>query len=339
MKETQDHKRELAADKADVYVAGLPPSADGKAVKHYFESFGGVLRVGFHTSADSNPNCSTKKKFFFKVSMDGREALERVLATDRHILLGRRLFCQEYRTGQQLARHILEISSRRVIVKRVPEWLSEHALRFLLEKRAGEVETIYEFKSDRTEPSPERRKFKSYSITFIDPSSADLIADLSPMHIRPRISILIERYDPKMSSATSAKRTRTGRGQPVHAGGCELNPKLQTSTVAGRTSAVISSESGYQCHMLNANRSSKEATGQPASRADMTARRQTSPRCSLTRHHVKPTQTSYYSTSSSHNSARDYSRKVRATNLDAANPQALFQNHLYRLNVLLRSAL
>jgi hypothetical protein len=95
--------------------------------------------------------------------------------------------------------HNNSIARRRALVKRVPSWLSEHALINLIERAFGPIFTYFRYQSDKSEygsvrPNSRIRKFFTYSVTFENKSDRDDIVNAGCIQIAQDVLVTVEKF-------------------------------------------------------------------------------------------------------------------------------------------------
>jgi hypothetical protein len=199
----------------EVYVAGLPPAIDHSGLKAYFRNFGRVNKIFIYTQNAQSPNSAAAKvKLHCKVTVHDEPTYRRILSERNHCFMGRNLFCQEFKKGRELSDHNAHVKTRRVIVKKVPSYYSEHKLLELIQARVGAVDTIYEFKTDAQNLPTVGKRFKSFSVSFRQPEALDTIPgslaiSLPDSHHR----IIIERFEQRLFKDFSGGLEKTTSDQ------------------------------------------------------------------------------------------------------------------------------
>jgi hypothetical protein len=124
--------------------------------------------------------------------------------------MGRNLFCQEFKKGRELSDHNAHVKNRRVIVKKVPSYFSEHKLLELIQARVGAVDTIYEFKTDSQNLSTLSKRFKSFSVSFRQPETLECIPGSFAISLPDsHHHILIEKFEQRLSKESEGGSDRS----------------------------------------------------------------------------------------------------------------------------------
>ena len=189
--------------KLEIYVAGLPPHVDQLMLQSYFGQFGQISRIYIYNQKSSvwNSSLDTNSKLHCKLLMADEQGFDSVLEKKDHKLMGRSLFCLEFKKGRKLIKQSKSIMSRRAVVKRVPAYFTESTLRRLLENEIGQVEAIYEFKAENESSQAIlwNKKHKSFSVTFSSSEVAEYLSQPRSLHLGHTDPILIEKFDPQSS--------------------------------------------------------------------------------------------------------------------------------------------
>ena len=133
-----------------------------------------------------------------KVTVSDLQVFRGITQEQRHRFMGRSLFCQGFKRGKGLLIHNSIISSRRVVVKRVPLRMEAAQVNQLLESLVGRVESIYEFKSDAQDKEFYKdlpKRFKSFSVTLSSFEDAAQICKPLQVFYGSDEHIVIERFD------------------------------------------------------------------------------------------------------------------------------------------------
>ena len=195
----------------EVYVAGLPPAIDHSGLKAYFRNFGRVNKIYIYTQNTQSLNSAAAKvKLHCKVTVQDESTYRRILSESNHCFMGRNLFCQEFKKGRELSDHNAHVKNRRVIVKKVPSYFSEHKLLELIQARVGAVDTIYEFKTDSQNLSTLSKRFKSFSVSFRQPETLECIPGSFAISLPDsHHHILIEKFEQRLSKDFSGGSDKT----------------------------------------------------------------------------------------------------------------------------------
>lgn len=193
-----------------LFVAGVPSIYPPGSLLDYFLQFGLV---------DSLTPVRTNKKGCYVLSTQCLDTKTSILSV-AHFFLGRTLHISEYRTGDQLDLHVQDMNSRRVVVKKVPQTVSEDMLRSLMEGLFGEIQSLFKFKarSHVNQASLDRnQKQVSFSVLFISPDSAAKAVDTFSVSLTADASVDVERYVPNTTEQRrQIKKQQQGYG-PISA--------------------------------------------------------------------------------------------------------------------------
>lgn len=149
----------------EIFIAGVPAFDDVDTVKFFFKSLGPVFRLEL-LDICKKPSRGKQPKRFFKLATTSKDFFFLLVNGGGPIYKGRALFCEPYKSGEDLASHSADINARRIVIKQVPFEISLAFLRELLEAEGGEIETLYEYKSVVALETNYSLNFRSYSATF-----------------------------------------------------------------------------------------------------------------------------------------------------------------------------
>lgn len=157
-----------------VFVAGLPATVDEGTVLKYFSDMGPVqklelLKIGKKTRSKGLP------KKFYKLTTCSSQLFSLLVSKSCPEFNGRRLFCQEYKNGDDLAFHSADINSRRIVIKKVPIDVTDTVLKTVIGQAGGPLEMMYEYKSDIAIKTEYSKIYKTISATF---QSSDRVENL-----------------------------------------------------------------------------------------------------------------------------------------------------------------
>ena len=161
----QDRQNPLTPQWYEIFVAGIPPSATLDILRAYFQRFGPIvnlefLKIGKKRHANHHP------KKFCKLTTPSRSMYLTLTGPTPPQFRGRSLFCQPFMSGDFLAAHSADINSRRIVIKKVPPTFDTSELRNILQREAGEIEVLYQYKSDFSLPDHNSKDHKTFSVTF-----------------------------------------------------------------------------------------------------------------------------------------------------------------------------
>lgn len=151
-----------------IFVAGIPSDFEKNDAMNYFKEFGSIISIR------EKKMPSGGRAFILKTGTE--ETFREILfSKGNHVISGRLVQCRPYERGKRLIQHNISMNKRRVIIKKVPSQLDVAELVNSLEKLAGPIESIYSFSTEQKKKrlsQTYKRKFKVYSVLFIDPGSA-----------------------------------------------------------------------------------------------------------------------------------------------------------------------
>ena len=170
---SQSFKGRLKSSRVfDIFVAGLPSSTTEEAVKQFFEALGPVRNVQV-IKIDSKKEDTQKRRIFCRLQITSEAFYQHLISNKNIKFSSRLLFCQEYKSGKKLTAHSSNLNARRVVVKKVPRYLSLANVYRALEAAAGTIEILYEYKPDDHDSKAQQGYLKSVSVTFVARSSTN----------------------------------------------------------------------------------------------------------------------------------------------------------------------
>jgi hypothetical protein len=177
----------------EVFVAGIPATADIDSVYSYFRGLGHVkelelLKIGKKQYGKKPP------KKFYKLRTDSAVFYGKLLERPGPMYQGRRLFCQVFKSGDDLVLHSEDINARRVVVKEVPLSTLTDELRDALMQAGGDLEMLYEYKSELVIETDYSKVFKTYSATFGSKSLVLTLIENRTLRLPSGPDVLIEKF-------------------------------------------------------------------------------------------------------------------------------------------------
>lgn len=190
----------------DIFVAGIPATTDLETVSRYFCSLGPVkklelLKIGKKSRGNKLP------KQFYRLTTSSVQLFSRLLNPHAPLFYGRKLFCQVYKRGDDLATHSADVNARRVVVKQVPHAATDDDVRAALRKSGGPLETLYEYKSEVDIKTDYSVLYKTYSATFESSSHVLGLIENGKTLLASGVEITIEQflYKRKLNSEIPSK--------------------------------------------------------------------------------------------------------------------------------------
>lgn len=224
-----------------IFVAGIPSCVEKAELLAYFMKFGRIERLDLHKGSgagklpSSKHQVSSKHKNYCKLSTRDFATFENIMSQKEHRFMERQLFCEEFRSGNSLAKHTSDIVHRRVIVKHVPAVFGTCTIQQALEEIVGKIQSIYEYKPERPhEYFNLPRKFKSFSATFCCRKTLDLLPLVFNIKING-IDIRIEKFD---HGAAKCRKMKPCKSKSSNQQVPEGSPAQQSSSPATSSQAV-----------------------------------------------------------------------------------------------------
>lgn len=190
-------------NKLEIYVAGVHSKTKQIELLHFFESFGPIVSVeprpckddkGFHIK--SNPWTS---RVYWIVRAGDYETYKNILDSKSIMFFGRTLYMSPVMTGRDLILHSKLKSKKRVLIKKVPSWVTEEQLLSAIESQIGKVEAYFKYETDshkakKHDSKKKIRKVCTYSVTMQEKHCRDQLIGLGWLKITPEISVPVEKY-------------------------------------------------------------------------------------------------------------------------------------------------
>lgn len=207
--------RSVSTDRL-LFVTGIPSRASLLDLETHFSRFGKVtilkltsLRKGGRV-VPANPISNIRRGFCVlstedKATFDAIMGSSSVLFEERELLIGR------FRQGAELESYNTYVSSRRVLLKKVPTTIDQQILRCLIEERFGATARMYRYGAESRQKADRkdwRRPHYTYCVDFEAVSSANHATAIRRLEL-PQIgcSIQIDRYN-RRGNSSKPRNTR-----------------------------------------------------------------------------------------------------------------------------------
>lgn len=187
------NKDTLGLEWYEVFVAGMPATIDFETVLIFFSSIGPVQKLEVLKMGKKQRGNRLRKKFYMLTTFSPK-LFELLVGAPGPEFRGRRLFCQEYKSGDDLASHSADINSRRIVIKQVPLSVNETDLKTALSQVGGILETLYEYKSDVDIKTEYSKSYKTCSATFKSGLKVSKLIEEGILHLPSGTPVLIERF-------------------------------------------------------------------------------------------------------------------------------------------------
>lgn len=181
-----------------MFVAGIAANTPADVVLGYFSQFCCHAKIVGQRSAGKAGGCKDSRIYrgHCILEVGSREAYDRILDYQQHLISGRSLMCSRYLLGTQLFKENAKNNKKRIIVKNVPSSVCQSALAALMEDKFGRIQNIYSFKSERSAltESKVKRKHLSYSIMFESHTSARAAAEQEIINLSESSFCIAQRF-------------------------------------------------------------------------------------------------------------------------------------------------
>jgi hypothetical protein len=185
-----------------IFIAGVPSVSTKHELMEFFQSFGPIKSIQprlCQTELSRQNSAEALPKVYWLLEAADMTSYKSILAVEPCIFRGRKLYLAPFKSGTALIMHNNSIARRRALIKRVPSWLSEHALINLIERGFGPIFTYFRYQSDKSEfgsirPTSRIRKFFTYSVTFENKSDRDDIVNAGCIQIAQDVLVTVEKF-------------------------------------------------------------------------------------------------------------------------------------------------
>jgi hypothetical protein len=205
-----------------IFVAGAPAKATKQELIEFFSTFGSVKSIQprlCYGGVVRSKLSGNSPKVYWLVKAADHISYTAILNAEPCIFQGRNLYLTSFRTGVQLIVHNNAIAKRRVLIKRVPNYLPEDAFISVIEIGYGPVESFFRFQSDKhhhqnAELSTKSRKYYTYSVTFSNKADRDEIVNAGQVQIAQDITVVVEKFKhlSPMKKQTMTQKTPSSLG-------------------------------------------------------------------------------------------------------------------------------
>lgn len=198
----------------EVFVAGIPATVDSDSVNNFFNELGPIkkleqLKIGKASKGNRIP------KKFYKLTTDSHKLFSLLIDHPGPLFKGRTIFCQEYKSGGDLASHSADINARRIVVKQVPLSVEDTELKVTLVNAGGLLETMYEYKSEIDIKTDYAKSFKTYSVTFQESNQVLQLIEKGSLNLASGATILIERFIYRKRGGTESTTKIIPKGDSI----------------------------------------------------------------------------------------------------------------------------
>lgn len=186
-----------ASKNCKIYVGSIPAEATKDEIESFFSKFGRLRRVEMRTFLKKNSSTEINPGHCIVVASSYALA-ERILSKD-HYFKGRKLNCQPYLTGNLRKKLDRENNMRRVVLKAVPAYVTEEAVRFAV-RPFGEIDYLFELSSRGRQFSPTWHSKPSviyYSLQFTAKEAAQKLLEKRFIHVEG-LKIKTQAYNHEM---------------------------------------------------------------------------------------------------------------------------------------------
>lgn len=238
-----------------LFVTGVPSMTSPTRILELFLKFGEVRLLRLDSSKRGGKlflenSAANIRRGFCILQVFSKITYEKILGEPVIQFQGRDLNVSRFRRGPDLQAHYDYLTSKKVVLKKVPTEISLDILRGLLEERFGSITRMYKFEAESQEKTSKKeikRKTHTFSVEFSCPRSAAQAAEEALIHLPPKenihSTILVERFYRKRTPATSGSDKTSphqfmytpGAGRPLlhegicHEMFCKTALKLQIS--------------------------------------------------------------------------------------------------------------
>ena len=233
-----------------IFVSGIPRRTFAKSVNIFFAN------LGFHTFVVSqyleiSPSEWPIDSGYCLMGTRSKQAFETLLNHSHFEFQGRQLKVQPQLTGLQLYKLNRSYNKRRILLKRVPGYISTEEIKRCLEKHFGRISEFFELKSEMSyyHQIDENRKNKTFSVMF-ETIISDMIQGSIELEVSPGVYVHAERFSLKKKTFQKQNQLGTGNRQAsskkessrvdstIGALSSQFQTKTESSTTRNQTSVV-----------------------------------------------------------------------------------------------------
>ena len=175
-----------------LFVTGIPADCPVSEVFWYFGQFGSLERIEVQLTVNHT-------RAFILTASDTASFEAILYPSSPHYYAGRFLQCEPFERGEALLKHNIRNNKKRVIIKRVPSFLSAEELRRWLESTVGQVQSMFMYSTDDVSKrlAADKRKYRSYSVIFLEGKSVSQLLQLQRIQFIPGMDYTIfEKFKP-----------------------------------------------------------------------------------------------------------------------------------------------
>jgi hypothetical protein len=192
-----------------IYVAGVHSRTKPLELLHFFESFGPIVSVEpkpckADTATDTKPSKSGAQKSYWIIEARDSQTYNKILTSKNCILFGRSLCLLPFMDGEDLILHSKLKSKKRVLIKKVPSWVTEEQLLAAIESQIGKVEAYFKYETDshkakKLDSKKKIRKVCTYSVTMRNKQDREKFVQAGHLKLTSDITVQVEKYISKKS--------------------------------------------------------------------------------------------------------------------------------------------
>ena len=183
-----------------IHVAGVPSRVKQSELLHFFESFGPIVSVEPRPcKEDITISPGKSSKTYWVLRLANEDTYLRILSEKQVVLFGRSIHVSPMFSGRDLIMHNRENTKKRVLIKKVPSWVTEEQLLSAIESQIGKVEAYFKYETDshkakKHDSKKKIRKVCTYSVTMQEKSDRDQLIALGQLKLTAEISVPVEKY-------------------------------------------------------------------------------------------------------------------------------------------------
>lgn len=196
-----------------LFVAGVPTGIDPRHVLNFFSNFGKF------TICDSSYQAEVSGKGYCNLLCFSKKAVQRVTSQRYFSFMGRTLSVTVHKSGLGLLIENKKTHARRVIFKKVPNYISEEFFINEISSRYGRLQSIFQFKQSmdmKAQRLSSNMKFKVFSAVFEEKSVAKFILNQRCVNLANGITILAEPFQKRLKTSEAQKSKKQEDGLPQH---------------------------------------------------------------------------------------------------------------------------
>lgn len=218
-----------------VFVAGIPRGVSSLSAAKFFQFYGDFYLVSPHGQRNSDLQSGVNEessKGHCVLACSERWQADTLVNQRYFKYMGRTLTVSHHMTGTQLIIQNKMLNQCRLILKRVPGYLTEESLAKEISKKHGRVTAIFQFKNAIPQKeSTKRHPFGVFSVVMENKQIADKLAAQGQIVFSDCSCALVEKYDKRV---VEENKLTSNHGSPLKYWSSNFKPSFDCSKVDAR---------------------------------------------------------------------------------------------------------